>query len=61
MIDALREDFKKRLPMSDEEMKYVTLRSDKKGKLRALFTKDYWKRNTLVLEGRIAYGYAFKS
>lgn len=31
MIDALREDFKKHLPMSDEEMKYITLRSDKKG------------------------------
>lgn len=61
MIGALREDFKKHLPMSDEEMKYITLRNDKKGKLRALFTKDYWKRSTLVLEGRIAYGYAFKS
>jgi len=61
MIDSIRENFKKLLPFNEEEMKYITLRNDKKGKLRALFTKDYWKRNVLVSEGRIAYGYAFKS
>lgn len=61
MLEAMREEFQKRFPITEDEMKFITLRNDKKGKLRALFTKDYWKRNVLVSEGRMAYGYAFKS
>ena len=62
MIVKMREDYAAHLPfMNQEEKRFLTLKEDKKGRLRGFFTREYWRRNRLVIEGNIAYAYIFKS
>lgn len=49
-----------KLLFNKDEIDYLTLRHDKKRRLIGIFTKSYWKRKELFLNGNIFYSYIFK-
>lgn len=49
-----------KLFFTKDEIDYLTFRHDKKRRLIGIFTKSYWKRKELFLNGNIFYCYVFK-
>lgn len=57
-LNAYWNDRKARL--SKEEIKHLSDKDSRQGKLVGVFTRNYWKRGKLIQSSEIAYGYVFK-
>lgn len=51
----------KRLSLNKQDLLFLSGKQNYFGKIHGVFTRDYWKRETLIKAGEIYYAYTFKT